>query len=126
MTRSSFALFSASLLLLVSACGSSDEKKTAEEEPAPFEPPTPDACLTDVTPGQQNLHCEDLDFVLTVPEKCTTSACGFIVDVHGYAMDANLQDVHTRFRTIATEAGYIVLQPSAPGAFPASWSQSND
>jgi polyhydroxybutyrate depolymerase len=125
MKRSSCAVLAASLFLFLPACGSSDEKKTAEE-PAPFEPPTPDACLTDVTPGEQALHCEDLDFVLTVPETCTTSACGFIVDVHGFAMDANLQDTHTRFRTIATDAGYIVLQPSAPGAFPASWSVSND
>lgn len=115
------------LAVVLPACSSdSSEPKSTE---APFTPPTPDECLTEAKAGSepQPLECDGLRFVVTVPDKCLTSACGLIVDVHGFAMDANLMDLHTRFRTIATAAGYIVLQPSAPGEFlTGSWSAAND
>jgi poly(3-hydroxybutyrate) depolymerase len=118
------------LAFALPAC-SSDGAESKDTEtpgtPAPFTPATPDDCLTEATPGEKALECDGLKFVITVPDKCLTSACGFIMDVHGFAMDANIMDLHTKFRSIATAAGYIVLQPSAPGAFlQAAWSEPND
>jgi poly(3-hydroxybutyrate) depolymerase len=111
----------------LAACGSSDSEDGGSVKEEPYLPPAPDACITDVTPGHQSLTCEGLSFELTVPATCLTERCGFIVDVHGFAMSGALEELHTLFQTKATAQGYIVLQPSAPGAvLQSAWSSAND
>jgi poly(3-hydroxybutyrate) depolymerase len=102
-------------LFLVS-CGGSSSGDADVPLPAtvPIAAPVPDDCLTDVRPGNYELRCEGLDFNLSVPEVCTDYACGLIVDVHGFGMTAGLQEIHSRLAALGGEAGYIVLQPTAP------------
>ena len=75
----------------------------------------------------QPFTCGGLKFNLSVPDDCLTQPCGLIADVHGFGMNAQIMEVHTKMAEIATAKGYIVMQPSAPGtAGTASWSASND
>jgi pimeloyl-ACP methyl ester carboxylesterase len=93
----------------------------------PYPPPAPDDCITSVAPGKQTLTCSELSFDLTVPAVCLERACGLIFDVHGFGMNASLQELHTKLSVLADAPGYIVVQPSAPGAVLASsWSSQND
>lgn len=130
-----------SLLTFVSCvalCGCSSSKSDSTSDPqsdassdsggsVPYPPPAPDSCITDVTPGHQNLECEGLRFELTVPETCLTKRCGFITDVHGFGMNSAVMNAHSRMQEIATAKGYIVLQPSAPGnVLSSAWSESHD
>jgi polyhydroxybutyrate depolymerase len=39
-----------------------------------------------------------------------------VLDLHGFSMDAGIEDTHTRLRTLAPPRGLVVIQPSAPGA----------
>jgi len=95
--------------------------------PAPYPPPAPDDCITDVTPGHQSLNCEGLSWELTVPDSCLTAACGLIMDVHGFGMNGTLQAAHSKLDTIAPPKGFIVAQPSAPGGLlSSSWTSAND
>lgn len=95
--------------------------------PVAVPPPEPDDCFTMTDAGVHARHCEGLDFAISVPDECAVHACGLITDIHGFGMNAELMDLHTRMRALAGEKGYIVLQPSAPGAVLASaWSPAND
>jgi len=116
LTRSKgFALGFLALFFFV-ACG--DSANTTAEVPlpatVPINAPVADDCLTDVGPGAYELRCEGLDFNLNIPEVCTEYACGLIVDVHGFGMTADLQEIHSEIAVRGGEAGYIVLQPTAP------------
>ena len=114
--------------LLVS-CGGSSSGDADVPPPAtvPIAAPVPDDCLTDVRAGNYELRCEGLDFNLSVPEVCTDYACGLIVDVHGFGMTAGLQEIHSRLAVLGGEAGYIVLQPTAPPTDRGnSWSGQGD
>jgi pimeloyl-ACP methyl ester carboxylesterase len=111
------------------ACSSEDSSgtPTPPPAPAPYPPPAPDDCITSVATGKQALNCEGLSFQLSVPEVCLERACGMIVDVHGFGMNAELEELHTKLSVLAEGPGYIVVQPSAPGAVLASsWSDAND
>ncbi len=113
--------------LLLGSCGgsSSATKPVAPPATLPVAAPVPDDCLTDVRPGAYSLRCEGLDFNLNVPEICTEFSCGLIVDVHGYGMTAGLQEIHSEIAIKGGEAGYIVLQPTAPvGSRGNSWSST--
>lgn len=135
MSRLSLPYVTASILVLA-GCSSESVKDDgaslgapdgAAEAAAPYPPPAPDDCITDVTPGSQQLTCEGLTFDLTVPESCLTQACGLITDVHGFGMNSVLMNTHSRMQEIAGPKGYIVLQPSAPGMIlQSSWSADND
>lgn len=108
------------------ASGGSDAGSDAAA-PEPYPSPEPDDCITDVTPGNQELECEGLSFLLTVPESCLDEPCGLITDVHGFGMNAQLMEQHSQMQVNATKKGYIVLQPSAPGQIlQSSWSAAND
>lgn len=94
----------------------------------PVPAPEADDCFTDTKAGRQSLECEGLELELSVPAACLATACGLIVDVHGFGMTGVLEDMHTELGEIAGTQGFIVLQPSAPvsdSGFP-SWSGSND
>src|SRR4051812_37869230 len=96
MTSTFARLTCCAVTLSLAACSSS-KKDSTDQEMAPAAdwspneantPPAADSCITDVTPGHQKLSCEGLEFELTVPDVCTTKKCGFITDVHGFAMNA--------------------------------------
>ncbi len=100
----------------LAACGGSSAGNSEVPLPAtvPIAAPVPDDCLVDVSPGAYELQCDGLDFNLNVPEVCTEYACGLIVDVHGFGMVAGLQEMHSEIAVKAAQAGFIVLQPTAP------------
>ena len=114
---------------LLASCGGSSSGNGEVALPAtvPIAAPVPDDCLTDVRPGAYELRCEGLDFNLNVPEPCTEYACGLIVDVHGFGMTAGLQEIHSELAIKGGDAGYIVLQPTAPSSDRGnSWSGQGD
>lgn len=128
------------LVVLLAACSSSshatdqsglpklDAGSSADTgaPPEPYPAPAPDDCITSVVSGHQQLTCEGLIFDITVPESCLTDRCGLIMDVHGFAMNGGLQATHSRLDKLAMDKGFIVVQPTAPGTFPAAWQASND
>jgi hypothetical protein len=67
----------------------------------PYPPPAPDDCITSVEPGKQTLNCDGLSFELTVPAVCLERACGLIMDVHGFGMNAEIMELHTKLRVLA-------------------------
>jgi poly(3-hydroxybutyrate) depolymerase len=133
------------LFVLLAACSSDDAKESPNPqggaggsgspgdsgsggaEPAPFEPPVADDCITSPVAGHQQLTCDGLVFELNVGESCLTQACGLIMDVHGFGMNGPLMEGHTKLAALATSEGYIVVQPSAPGAILTSaWNNTHD
>jgi poly(3-hydroxybutyrate) depolymerase len=90
----------------------------AASEGAPIQPPAAVGCVTDVAPGLHEFACDTTTHVVSVPERCVTTACGVIVDVHGGSMSADMEDKNTNLRALGKQFGYIVIQPNAlPNAF---------
>lgn len=90
-------------------------------------PPAPTGCITDVGPADRLVvtGCGgDITYDVSVPERCTTHACGLILDVHGWTMSGPIQESNTQIAAIGRERGYVVVQPSAPGSIP-SWNSSH-
>jgi hypothetical protein len=76
--------------------------------------PLPAGCISDVTPGQRELTCDGLSYLLSVPEACIGRACGLILDVHGGTMSARMQEKNTELGALSLrQGGYIVAQPNA-------------
>ncbi len=73
--------------------------------------------------GRQEVACTELRFVVTSPGGCPARGCGLVVDLHGYGMTAEDEEAHTGLAALGAPRGYIVIQPSAPGA-PASWERA--
>jgi dienelactone hydrolase len=115
---------------LAVGCGSDDETGPTSQppsQPEPYPPPAADDCITSVEPGHQTLTCDGLSFELTVPPVCLDRACGLIFDVHGFGMNGALMEIHSKLSVLAEGPGYIVVQPSAPGAVLASsWNPTHD
>lgn len=65
-------------------------------------------------PGTQVTTCSGLSVTVTAPTSCGGAGCGLVLDVHGYLMDADVEDAMTHLRTLAVAAGYVVVQPTAP------------
>jgi dienelactone hydrolase len=77
--------------------------------------PVPTGCVTEVGGGHHVFPCDaGIEFDLEVPPACLAQSCGIIVDVHGLSMDAAQQDRNTEMRARGREAGYLVIQPTAP------------
>jgi poly(3-hydroxybutyrate) depolymerase len=88
---------------------------------------TKDYCVKDPKSGRSTLYCEGLSFRLHVPEVCLIKSCGLIVDVHGWNMDAKMQDRYTGLSKLAGEKGYIVINPQAKRTtMGRSWSPKDD
>jgi len=78
------------------------------------------SCFTKSTAGvHENLECNSLLLGLrvtyNVPQQCVNQTCGLITDLHGYSMNAAVEDFNTNMRELGEKNGYIVIQPSAPG-----------
>lgn len=88
-------------------------------------PPAPSGCITDVGPADKLVvtGCGgDITYNVSVPDRCMTHACGLILDVHGWTMSGDIQERNTRIAAIGRKEGFIVIQPSAPGA---SWNSGH-
>ena len=87
------------------------------------------ACGRDEQPvakaGVQTVRCDAgtpqfperrIGYTLAVPEHCALAGggCGVIMDVHGFTMSADEQEICDDMRVRGNAAGFIVLQPSAP------------
>jgi len=94
----------------------------------PFPEPIPTGCVTDVATGEHRFDCDDLRVDVSVPEACLDWPCGVILDVHGFTMDGDTQDLNTDLRALGRHYAYIVVQPTAPPGYMAetSWSPSDD
>ena len=80
---------------------------------AAIDPPVPVGCVTDVAPGEHYFDCDSTVHGVSVPERCTETACGVIVDVHGGMMSSQMEDKNTDLRTLGRQYGYLVIQPNA-------------
>lgn len=82
----------------------------------PVAPPPGGACIDSAAPGLRTFPAArcSLDFTVSIPASCPAAGCGLIVDVHGFAMDANIQDRNTNLRRLGNQAGFVVAQPTAP------------
>jgi polyhydroxybutyrate depolymerase len=88
---------------------------------------TADYCVKKPQSGMSTLNCEGLSFKLHVPEICLIKSCGLIIDVHGWNMDARIQDRNTRLSKLGGKKGYIVLNPQAKKTLNGrSWSSEDD
>ena len=78
----------------------------------PIDAPAPSGCLDDVSAGDHKFVCDDVSFLLKVPERCTEYACGLIIDVHGGTMSGEQMRDVTELDVLAPPCDYIVLHPS--------------
>ena len=86
--------------------------------------PSPAPCLDATAPGHHYVKCEgDIGYDVEIPATCPEPGCGLIVDIHGWTMTGDVEDANTDMRAIGTAAGYVVIQPTAPGMVP-SWDQA--
>jgi len=53
-----------------------------------------------------------LDFSVSIPDACQGGGCGLVLDLHGFGMDASIQDRNTALRRIGRANGYVVAQPT--------------
>jgi poly(3-hydroxybutyrate) depolymerase len=78
-------------------------------------------CFTDVSPGHHQFSCDgSLTYDVEVPAACASGGCGLVLDVHGLTMNADQEDQGSHMRALGDQYGYVVVQPTAPGAIP-SW-----
>lgn len=99
----------------------------ADDGPPPFPPPVAAGCVTHPAAGVQRIPCNGLVHDVLVPKACLTRPCGVVLDIHGLTMDAAMQDRNTGMRALGRQHGYIVVQPNANPAPPASsWKTGED
>ena len=86
-----------------------------------------DECVTEVTSGEHVFSCGAITFDVSIPDACSVSHCGLILDVHGGCMSGRMEDANTNLRALGREHGYIVIQPNANPAPPlSSWATTDD
>jgi dienelactone hydrolase len=96
-------------------------------EPEPEPEPEPDACIPNVAPGRFTIECEGLTYELSVPRQCASPGCAVVFDVHGFTMSGVMQENNTSLAALTQDSDFIVVQPSATPAPPASnWSARQD
>ena len=88
----------------------------------PIGPPVPDDCITDVSAGDHEFSCGEVDFLVMVDERCTRFACGLIFDVHGGTMSGAQMRRNTELHELAPSKGYIVVNPSERNNF---WTETH-
>lgn len=87
-------------------------------------PPPPPLCATDLSVGHHAFACNGgITYDVEIPSACAAPGCGFIVDIHGFTMNADLENKGSQMQALGKKNSYIVVQPTAPG-FPASWDQA--
>lgn len=94
---------------------------------AGVDPSMPDDCITDVTPGRHTFACDGLVYHVSVPARCVAPGCAVVFDVHGFTMSGAMQENNTNLAALTEGTDFIVVQPSATPAPPASnWSARTD
>ena len=87
---------------------------------AAFPSPAPVGCVTSVEAGDHSFACNGLTHDVSVPQQCLQGPCGLILDIHGLTMDGLMEDRNTNLRALGSQHGYVVVQPNANPAPPAS------
>ena len=101
---------------------SGDTEKDGDGAKTQIEPQTT-ACIKDTGAGlARQVRCSNINFRVSVPDQCVSGGCGLIFDVHGWTMDGRLQEQNTGLARQGMDAGYVVVQPDAPGR---SWNRSH-
>lgn len=89
--------------------------------------PHPVGCVDAIGAGHHSFTCSAVTYEVEIPAPCTGGGCGAIVDIHGATMSASAQDKSTRLKTLGTNAGYVVVQPTAPiTVIGRSWTPATD
>ena len=84
-------------------------------------------CIDVTAAGAHTFTCDGIKYDVEIPDACTTTACGLVVDVHGFTMSAQMEDANTAMRALGRKYGYVVVQPNANPAPPsASWTPGTD
>lgn len=55
-----------------------------------------------------------ITYTVSTPATCVRGGCGVVMDVHGLDMTAAMQEQSDNFQVLGNDAGYIVIQPTAP------------
>ena len=79
-------------------------------------------CITDVSASSRHhFECDGVAFKVLLTQQCIETACGLVVDVHGWLSSADEQERRSNLARVAEETGgYIVVQPGELST-PASW-----
>ncbi|MBM4396941.1 MAG: alpha/beta hydrolase fold domain-containing protein [Deltaproteobacteria bacterium] len=103
------------------------DQAPADPGPEAFPPPSPVGCVTSVAAGAHQFPCDGLVHDVSVPAQCLDGACGVVLDLHGLTMNGLMQDRNTNLRALGAQHGYVVIQPNANPAPPASsWKTGED
>lgn len=93
---------------------------------APFTGPVAVDCIDDVSAGHHVYECGGITWDVEVPSRCHDAPCGLILDVHGFSMTGPIEDANTDLQAQGRAHGFVVLQPTAPGAVPDWSAQDHD
>lgn len=87
-----------------------------------------DECITDTSPAERHVFlCDGLEYDVSVPDTCASTACGLIFDVHGFSMSGKMENANTNLAALGRQHGYIVVNPNAePDPPVASWTAAED
>lgn len=86
----------------------------------------PQGCIDSTAPGDHQFTCDGFVYDVSVPAKCS-SGCGVVLDVHGATMSGKMEDNNTNMRALGAMYGFVVVQPNANPAPPASsWNPGTD
>jgi len=97
---------------------------TSVDEPSR---PTRGCTIADTAAGLHVAACNGIKYHYSVPQSCVRSAnnnqssCGLILDMHGWTMNADIEDENTDMRALGQEYGFVVVQPTAPRRPLPSW-----
>jgi len=91
-------------------------------------PEAPEAgCITTRTAGLSHYACNNVMYTLMASDACMQGGCGLVVDMHGFSMSADQEDLNTDMRARGSANGYVVLQPASRGQPPATgWHFNED
>jgi dienelactone hydrolase len=107
-----------------SSSASSSSSSSASSSGSGGPPPPPPLCVTDLSVGHHVFACDGgISYDVEIPAACAATGCGFVVDIHGFTMNADLENKGSQMQALGKKNGYVVVQPTAPG-FPASWDQA--
>lgn len=136
------------LLLFLAACGSSESTNDASTPDAAMTSDanvqkdsavamdagadvttmdgTSNTCIDNTSPGQHTYTCDGIKYDVMIPPSCS-SGCGLVLDVHGFTMNAAMEDANTNMRALGAQYKYVVVQPNANPAPPqSSWTPLTD
>jgi predicted esterase len=107
-----------------SSSSASSSSSTSGSSSGSGGPPPPPLCALNLSAGHHVFACDGgISYDVEIPAACTSPGCGLVVDIHGFTMNADLENKGSQMQALGKKNSYIVVQPSAPG-LPASWDQA--